>query len=613
MCGITGIILTEEGKKNLSIASFLKDSLKRLEYRGYDSAGFATVENNKLSIKKDKGKIDEVHERLNMLTLKGSVGIAHTRWATHGGVNKVNAHPHTDCKDQICLVHNGIIENFLELREELVKLGHKFKSECDTEVIPHLIEEFLNQGLEYREAIINTLKKIHGSYAIVILNAQEPDKLYVARNESPLILGKSDKGFFAASDIPAFLPLSNQVIYIFDNEIAELSNSGVKIWNLEDPKNLIQREPVRIEWSFDMAKKGGMPHFMLKEIHEQPRAMRNTLAIDKNKIEGFCDCILKAQYIFITAAGTSFHASLAGKHLFSNLAGINLTPVISSEFEDSVGKLLNKESLIIAVSQSGETADTLNALKYARKKGAKIASITNVVGSSITRISDRVIITQAGPEIGVAATKTFIVQLISLSLIALKLAEKKKTLASDKIEEYRKGLVNIPKIVEKIIEFQEDYIKETADLYAINDNFFFLARGINVPTAKEGALKLKEISYSHAEAYAAGESKHGPIALVEPEFPIIFICPPDNTRDRILGNIMEMKARGAKIISVIEEGDYRIEQLSDVTFKIPHGSLDIFTPITYIIPLQLFAYFSAIRRGHDPDQPRNLAKSVTVL
>jgi len=613
VCGITGIVLTEKGKENLAIAPFLHDSLKRLEYRGYDSAGFATIKNEKLSIKKDKGKINEVNERLDILSLTGTIGIAHTRWATHGGVNKINAHPHTDCKDQVCVVHNGIIENFIELRENLENSGHVFKSECDTEVIPHLIEENLNNGLNFREAVLKSIKKIHGSYAIVVMNALEPDKLIVARNESPLLLGVSDEGYFAASDIPAFLPLTNKVIRLLDNEIAELTRSSLKIWNIDEPDKEIKRDIEIIEWTFEMARKGGMPHFMLKEIHEQPRAIRNTMAINEQTIEDFCKYIDNAKSIFIIAAGTSFHALLAGRYLLSNLAGVNAFPIISSEFQDTVGNILDENSLIIAVSQSGETADTLNALKFAKQQGAKIISITNVVGSSITRVSDCIIITQAGPEIGVAATKTFIVQLISFCLISLKLAEMRETMDKNKIEEYKEGMTRIPRIVEKIIETEEDEVKETADLYAVKDHFFFLARGVNIPTAKEGALKLKEISYSHAEAFPAGESKHGPIALIEPDFPVVFVVPPDSTRDRIVGNIMEMKARGAKIISVIDENDTGIEKLSDAVFKIPSGTLDIFTPITYTIPLQLFAYFGAIRRGHDPDQPRNLAKSVTVL
>ena len=392
-----------------------------------------------------------------------------------------------------------------------------------------------------------------------------------------------------------------------------MTRAGISIFNIDNTENLIKRDPITIDWTIEEARKGGMPHFMLKEIHEQPRAIRNTLAINAKSIDAFCNLILNSKLKFIIAAGTSFHASLAGRLLLSNLSGIPVIPIIASEFEDNVGNLVNEDSLVIAISQSGETADTLEALNHAKKKGAKIASITNVVGSSITRISDRVIITQAGPEIGVAATKTFIVQLISLSLIALNLAEKTKNLDPKKLEEYKNGFIKIPEIVEKIIEMQEDHIKEIANIYATKDHFFFLARSINVPTAKEGALKLKEISYSHAEAYEAGESKHGPIAVIEDGFPVIFICPPDDTRDRIIGNIMEMKARGAKIIAVIGDNDSKIEKLSDAIFKIPNGTPDIFTPITYTIPLQLFAYFGAIRRGHDPDKPRNLAKSVTVL
>ncbi|MHA1408914.1 MAG: glutamine--fructose-6-phosphate transaminase (isomerizing) [Candidatus Odinarchaeia archaeon] len=607
MCGIVGVIIKED-----KVADILTKSLRRLEYRGYDSVGVATIENNRVYIKKDKGKIDEVNEKVDLLDMPGKIGIGHTRWATHGPPSKINSHPHTDCENKIVVVHNGIIENFSSLKEELTKNGHVFKSQTDTEVIPHLIEEKIKSGLGKLNAIIETLKQLKGSYALAILFSDDPESIYVARNDSPLVIGiKGNEAVFCASDIPAFLPITNQVIFLYDNEIAKLSLGKAEIFTIKGKQ--ITREVFEVKWNPEMAKKGGFPHFMLKEIHEQPRALRNTLRIDVKNLDKIAEIITNTDKLFITAAGTSFNASSAGKYMFSRLCNIQAETVISSEFDEVLHGLDFQNSTIIAVTQSGETSDTINASRYAQERGAKIIAITNTVGSSITRFADATIVTQAGPEIGVAATKTFLVQLGSIALLNLRLALMKGSLKNSEYETYIKELNTIPDIIKKVIHTQEDKIKKTVTRYADSQSFFFLGRGMNAPVALEGALKLKEISYIHAEGYPAGESKHGPIALIEEGFPVVFICPNDTTRDRIIGNIMEMKARGARIISVINVKDDEIKELSDTYYEIPNIPIDIFNPIAYIVPLQLFAYYMTVQKGYDPDKPRNLAKAVTVM
>lgn len=612
MCGIIAILSNLQ--KDFHVSVQLREALKRLEYRGYDSVGIATIDNEskQFLIKKDKGKIDEVHARLNLANLRGNIGIGHTRWATHGKPSKINSHPHQDCSGKISVIHNGIIENFIPLRNQLIELGHVIKSECDTEIIPHLIEEELKKGVTWEKAVHATVLQLQGSYAIAVLNSDEPDTIIVARKESPLIIGIAENAVYAASDIPAFLPMTNKVKFLHDEEMAILKIGSVQIKSIHDINEIIDRETVEIQWTTEMAKKGGMPHFMLKEIHEEPNAIRNTLRISPSEIDTFAKCLLESRMIYFTAAGTSFHAAKVGSILFSRLAKVVSIPIISSEFKDKVGETLNSNSVVIAVTQSGETADTLNAVVHAKKSGAKILVITNVLGSSITRHAESVIYTQAGPEIGVAATKTFIVQIATLSLLAVSLAELNKTHPQQRIQFLRENLNKIPDIVQTIIQSHEDAIKSAADQYADKENFLFLGRGINNATADEGSLKLKEISYNHAESYPAGESKHGPIALVEANFPVVFIAPPDDTQDRLISNIMEMKARGARIISVCEEGDKEIIELSDTVFPVPPGCDTFFSPMAYIVPLQLFAYYSSVRRGCSPDQPRNLAKVVTV-
>ncbi len=607
MCGIIGVLTTDEG----NTARIIRESLKRLEYRGYDSVGIATQYNGRLYIKKDKGKIDDINRKLNFDTLPGSLGIGHTRWATHGEPSRSNSHPHMDCKNRIAVVHNGIVENFIELREQLIEEGHKFQSQTDTEVIPHLIENFLDEKDSLEEAVQSALPKLVGTYALAIIE-KDSQKMVCARKESPLVIGIGESALYCASDIPAFLPMTNRVVFINDGDLVVLQPADIKMTRIHGQPSPIQiREPVLIDWTAEMAQKGGMPHFMLKEIHEQPKAVQNTLKIREDEIQHLATLLNESNNLILTAAGTSYHACLYGGYLFANLAKLNANHVISSEFAEKLGDTINDTSVILAISQSGETSDTLSAIGYAKNHGAKITAITNVIGSSITRATDYFLYTLAGPEIGVAATKTFVVQITMLALLGLTLAEIRGVYDKSEIRQLHNQLMNIPLHIEQIIEKQEDYIKMTADILAQKPNFLFLGRGINTPTAMEGALKLKEISYIHAEAYPAGESKHGPIALVEPEFPVVFIAPSDNTLDRILGNVMEMKARGARIISVTDNA--KIQSLSDYIFSIPQGIASIFTPILNVIPLQLFSYYAAVKRNYNPDKPRNLAKSVTVL
>jgi len=606
-CGIIGVLANSDQ----SVAQVIRESLKRLEYRGYDSVGIATQFNKKLYIRKDKGKIDDIHRKLNLDTLPGNLGIGHTRWATHGPPSRLNSHPHTDCKNAIAVVHNGIIENFLELREQLMDEGHKFQSETDTEVIPHLIESYLEANGSLEAAVQKALDRIAGSYALVILE-QNSRKLICVRNESPLVIGIGDSALYCASDIPAFLPMTNRVLFMNDGDLAILQKGEVKVNRVGTQHAPIQiRYPVIIDWTPEMAQKGGMPHFMLKEIHEQPTAVQNTLRIRQEEIDRIVHVLNDAKEVILTAAGTSYHACLYGGYLFAKLDKMNTQQIISSEFPEKIGEALKEDSVILAISQSGETSDTLSAIHYAKKYGAKILAITNVVGSSITRSADNFIYTLAGPEIGVAATKTFLVQITTLALLGISLAQVRGVIDNSEFKKLTNHLMNIPRSIEQIIEKYEDDIKMTADLLANKPNFLFLGRGINAPTAMEGALKLKEISYIHAEAYPAGESKHGPIALIEPDFPVVFIAPSDTTLDRTIGNIMEMKARGARIISVTD--NEKVSRLSDHIFKIPSGTPEFFSPLLTVVPLQLFSYYAAIRRNLNPDKPRNLAKSVTVL
>ena len=607
MCGIIAVV-----QQRGDVAPFLHQALKRLEYRGYDSVGVTTIANNTLHTKKDKGKIEDVHRRLDLDEMPGLIGIGHTRWATHGAPSMPNAHPHFDCDNKIAVVHNGVIDNFMELRKELSERGHKFNSETDTEVIPHMIEEFMKKGLDLVAAMKEVTKQIEGTYAIVAMSTEESDKIVCTRDGNPLVIGTKSGASYVSSDIPAFLPMTNDMILLLDGEIASLTTEGVSIEKLSDGSS-VDRDTIKISWTADQAQKSGYPHFMLKEIHEQPDAIRNTLRLRPENIENAAEIIRESENVYMLAMGTSGHAAIAGRHMFASLAGILPSFELASDFSDAVYGALSEKDCIIAITQSGETTDTIAAVKYAKQYGTKIIAITNVVGSSITRLADYTIITQAGPEIGVAATKTFMVQLTSLALIALSLGEMTKFRNSDEILKKRKSLDKLPELVSEVISRNEERARRIASILYEKPSLLFLGRGISISTAEEGALKLKEIAYNHAEAYSAGESKHGPIALVQKEYPVIFIVPSDDTRNRIVGNIMEMKARGATIISVISKDDNEIASLSDYVFAIPGIVEAEFSVMPYIVPLQLFSYYMALRKGYDPDKPRNLAKSVTVL
>lgn len=608
MCGIFGCILKEG-----NAAPLIHSSLKRLEYRGYDSVGIATISEGKIHLKKDSGKIDEVHKFLDLDDLPGKIGIGHTRWATHGAPLKVNSHPHVDCKGEIVVVHNGIIENFMELRDELEDLGHDFVSKTDTEVMAHLVEETLKQNpnLTLEKAVIESLKRIEGSYAFAIISTREPDKIICARNESPLVLGINGKGVFCASDVPAFLPVTNKAVMMNNHELAVLTADGYEIKKIPDG-SYIQREPETIQWTAEMAVKQGYPHFMIKEIHEQPQTLRNTLRIQDNYLDLLATFLDRANEVFLVACGTSYHACLAASYMFSKLAFLPTYPVYASEFLEQHGKSVNIDSTILAVSQSGETADTISAVSCAQNRAATVLSLTNVIGSTLTRVSRVYIGTQAGPEIGVAATKTFTSQLSVLAQLALKLSKKRGKISQDEIDSLEEKLDKLPEYVDTIVNTQEEKIKSLAKKYANSKVFFFLGRGISTATAFEGRLKLMEIAYIPSIAFPAGESKHGPISLVENGFPVVFVCPRDDTHKTVIGNIMEMKARGANILAVIEEGDQEIKSLADDYIEVPKGIPSVISPIPYAVPLQLLAYYVALEKGYDPDMPRNLAKSVTV-
>jgi len=606
MCGIFGSIV-----KDGQVAPLIHAALKRLEYRGYDSVGEATAHEGRLHIKKDAGKIDDVHAALNLDDLPGRIGVGHTRWATHGAPYRVNAHPHLDCSGEIAVVHNGIVENFAALKTELESLGHRFISKTDTEVIPHLIEDRLKEGSPLVEAVREAVNRLSGSYAIAVLSAREMDKIVCARKESPLVVGVGRDAVYCASDIPAFLPLTNMVVTVENGELVVLSDKGYEIRRLSD-WNVVSREPETIDWKTEMAEKQPYPHFMLKEIYEQPFTLRNTLRLQDQYLELMTEFLDRAREIFLVAAGTSYHACLAGAYMFSRLASLATHPVIASEFIEQYGSSVNIDSTILFVSQSGETIDTLAALEHARLRAATILGLTNVIGSTLTRLSRVYLCQQSGPEIGVAATKTFTSQLSVLAQLALRLGKRRGKVSHREIEFLEDKLEQIPESVEENLKTLENNVRQLVRKYRDRECFFYLGRGISSATALEGRLKLLEIAYVPTIAYPAGESKHGPISLIEPGFPVIFICPRDEAHRTVVGNIMEMKARGASIIVICEEGDEELKGLADDYIELRKGVPEILSPIVYVIPLQLFAYYMAIERGHDPDMPRNLAKSVTV-
>ncbi|MDI6850415.1 MAG: glutamine--fructose-6-phosphate transaminase (isomerizing) [bacterium] len=606
MCGIIGYI----GNKDLD--SVILVGLEKLEYRGYDSAGIAVIHNGRLFVRKRAGRIGDLYNLVNGLAFNGKVGIGHTRWATHGKVNDINAHPHVDCKSQIAVAHNGIIENFEELKKELESHGHKFISETDSEVIPHLIEEYYEGSLV--DAVIKTVNRLKGSFAFVIISSIEPDKIIGVKMNSPLIVGIGKGEMFLASDVTPLLAHTKEVVPLADGEIAVLTQDSWKVMDFEG--NEKKKEVSKVEWTIDMAEKGQFPHFMLKEIFEQPEVITRNLEyyIRGNEVTLLKDfnlrrLLLNKDRILIQASGTSLHAGLVGKYVLEKLAKIQTDVDFSSEFRYRE-PVLNSNTLVVAISQSGETADTLAGVKMVKENGLEVLSIVNVKDSSIARESDYVLYINAGPEIGVASTKAYTAQILILTLLSLEVGLLRGYVSEDEFQTLRKELYQIPLMIKKVLD-RDSKIKEVANMFLDARYFMFLGRGINYPTALEGALKLKEISYIHAIGYAAGEMKHGPLALVDKDLPVVFINPYTSVYEKSINNLEEVKARGGVILSVITEGDERMKALSDYSFEVPRVN-ELFTPIVSIIPLQLFAYHVAVGRGCDVDRPRNLAKSVTV-
>jgi len=595
MCGIVGYA----GRRNA--LPILLDGLKRLEYRGYDSAGVAIV-GSALQVVKDKGFIANLEAQLP--PLKGTTGFAHTRWATHGPPSKVNAHPHVDCHGKIALAHNGIIENFASLREKLEAGGHTFVSQTDTESLVHLIESYYDGDLE--EAIRKALHDVRGSYAILAVHADEPGKVVGARNESPLVVGLGPDENFLASDVPALLRYTDRVLYVMDKEMVVITPKGVELKDLEG--RAVKREPQRITWSLEDAEKGGFEHFMLKEIHEGPKAIQETLLgrLANLEVNGFLSEGVTS--VKLVACGTSYHAALVGKYILEEIARIPASAELASEYRYSQGP--SERPLVILISQSGETADTLGAAREARRRGCKTLGITNVLGSSLTRETDLTLYTRAGIEISVAGTKTFYAQLVVLYLIALKIGQDRGALGYDELDSLKDHLRSLPRTVQYVLN-KADEIRALAAKYGNARDVFFIGRHVNYPVALEGALKLKEISYIHGEAYAAGELKHGPLALLSPATPVVAISVKGPTYEKMRSNVGEVSARGSPVLAIGTEGDKELPRSVDDVIWIPDVPW-IFSPVAVSVALQLFAYEAARLRGCPIDKPRNLAKSVTV-
>jgi glutamine---fructose-6-phosphate transaminase (isomerizing) len=611
MCGIVGYV----GDK--SAIDIVLEGLKRLEYRGYDSAGAAVIGPEGLQIRRAAGRIKVLEGILRERPIDGRIGLGHTRWATHGRPTDENAHPHTDGSGDLVVVHNGIIENYLPIKERLQAEGHVFKSETDTEVIAHLIERHLKDAPRLDEAVRRALRELRGSYAIVVLHRRMPDRLVAAKlGAGSVVVGLGENETFLASDIPAILSHTRDVVVLEDEDVAVITRGGVEITDLDGAP--VQRAPSRILWDPIMAEKGGYRHFMLKEIFEQPRAAADTMR-GRVQLEGGTvvlpdvqldpEVVAGIQRIILVACGTSYHAAIVGRFMMERLTGIASEVDIGSEFRyrDAV---LGPETLVIALSQSGETADTLGAVKAARAKGAPIVGITNVVGSALSREATGTLYTHAGPEIGVASSKTFTATLVALYLLALWLGRRRGALLAEDGRKHIQGLLELPRLMEQTLEM-ENAVAELAREISRHKNFLFLGRGINYPLALEGALKLKELSYVHAEGYPAGEMKHGPIALLEDGFPVIALNPRDSSYDRMMGNLEEVRAREGRVIAIGHEGDRELRAKADIMLSVPPAG-DLLTPMLLSIPMQLLAYHMAVRLGRDVDQPRNLAKSVTV-
>ncbi|HEX8843586.1 MAG TPA: glutamine--fructose-6-phosphate transaminase (isomerizing) [Pyrinomonadaceae bacterium] len=619
MCGIVGYV------GNKQVVPVIIDGLRKLEYRGYDSAGIAVVdESHDLEIRRAEGKLRNLEEAIRLSPLDGTYGIGHTRWATHGRPTEENAHPHRDCTGRVVVVHNGIIENYLQLKDRLRKSDHRFVTETDTEVVAHLIEEYLKSGSQFERAVRQAVQDLHGIFALSIINADEPDTIIAVRQGPPVVIGLGDGEYFVASDIPPILQHTRDIFFLGDNEIAVLTKDAVRVTDFDG--NSVEPLKQRITWDPIMAEKGGFKHFMLKEIYEQPRAVRDTvqgrISLDTGRV--FLDEmkeITESDFrrftsIKIAACGTSWHAGLAGKYMIEQLARVPVDVDYASEFRYR-DPVLDEQTLLLVISQSGETADTIAALREAKERGSKVLAICNVQGSMVMREADGTILTHAGPEIGVASTKAFTSQMIALYLFGLYLGQLRGALSQEEARRHTQQLAELPVKIEHLLNEADD-IEELAKEFFRSTDFLYLGRGINFPVALEGALKLKEISYIHAEGYPAGEMKHGPNALIDERLPVVFI----NTREagnraseiryeKTHSNIVEVKAREGVVLSILNEGDSMSSVVSDHVIEIPEAS-DLLSPILAVVPLQLLAYHIAVRRGCDVDQPRNLAKSVTV-
>lgn len=609
MCGIVGYIGDRDAR------SIIIDGLKRLEYRGYDSAGIAFLSNHKLLVEKAVGNVSRLDSVIENLPLS-SVGIGHTRWATHGEPTMANAHPHVDCTERIAVIHNGIVENHNALRTKLTSLKHRFRSETDTEVLVHLIEEFLKSTNDLELAVMKALREVDGTFGIVVMSLSHPDRLVVARRGSPLVIGIGENENLVASDAAALVNHTRKVVYLEDNDVATLSRSDVSVRTLHDEP--VIRETEQITFDIEEIEKGGYQHFMLKEIHEQPETVMNAMRgriIEQDgtaKLGGLADSldvVLNAKRFVFTACGTSWHAALVGKYIIEQCARIPVEVDYASEFRYR-SPVLMKGDVVWAISQSGETADTLAALRQAKHDGIPTFGIVNVVGSTIAREADAGVYIHAGPEIGVASTKAFTSQLVVLNLLNLYLARMKGMMDEVRGRALAREILELPGKIAQIMS-QAEEIEKIADEFRDARNFLYLGRGVNFPVALEGALKLKEISYIHAEGYPAAEMKHGPIALIDENMPVVFIALRDSTYDKILSNIQEVRARKGRVIAVSNTPDNRLRQLAEHIVEIPETS-EILSPILSVIPLQLLAYYIAVKRGCNVDQPRNLAKSVTV-
>jgi len=613
MCGIIGYI----GVK--PVVPVLLDGLRRMEYRGYDSAGVALLSPDGVELRRSAGKLVNLETVLREDPADGVYGVGHTRWATHGRPTEENAHPHRDCTGRIVVVHNGIIENYLELKQELQRQGHRFLTETDTEIVAHLVErETRSDGLE--NALRRALTHMRGMFALVLVSMEDPEKIVAARNGPPIVVGLGADEFFVASDIPAILSHTRDVVFLGDEEMAVITRSGVEFTDFTG--RAVSKTSQRVLWDPIAAEKGGHKHFMLKEILEQPTAARDTIlgrvSLDRGRVFledlHLSDETIRAiDKVTIVACGTSWHAGLVGKYLIETLARVPVEVDYGSEYRYR-NPILSPHELVIAITQSGETADTLAALREARGKGARSIAVCNVVGSMVTREADGTVYTHAGPEIGVASTKAFTSQLLALQLLALYFGQTRGTVPAGQMRPHIEQLLHLPQVIDEAIRASA-VMEQVAGQFHTRTDFLFLGRGINYPIALEGALKLKEISYIHAEGYPAGEMKHGPIALIDERMPAVMLAPDDGVFDKMLGNVQEAKARGASVIAITSEGDGRmngvLDTATDVNLPMPRTT-PLLTPVVMTIPLQLLAYHIAVRRGCDVDQPRNLAKSVTV-